>query len=453
MTKHPRIGQAWASAAVARDQGLALREVLDHDGQAEFVTGPGRPHLLDLLRATEVDREDSLLPLRHQRMAVDPFAFFRGSAWLMAHDLAQLPSTGLYAQICGDAHAANLGLYGTHDGRIVMDINDFDETVVGPWEWDLKRLAASLVLAARVAGHGEKAGRKAARHTARAYRCTARHLASLPFLEAWTALGDGSALTHSDAGDLERDLRAATRKAARNTSEKVANKITKRDIDDWHFVPAPPVLREVDADTRKAVRAGLAGYVPSLRGPRRTLISRYRVKDVAMRVVGTGSVGLRSYVVLLQGNRQEALILQVKQATASALAPHVAHIPGQHRGDEAHRIVKGARLVQVETDLLFGWTSVDGRPYIVRQFRNRKGSVDPLDISRKALDDYGRLAGSLLARAHGRSLDARVLDGYLSEGEAFDAAIEQFAVTYADQVARDHAEFVQLVADGTIASA
>lgn len=449
----PRIGDGWQSATDAYDAGMALREVVDHVEQAGFTVAKRRPSVLDFLRATEQDRAPELLPMRHQRMSVDPFAFFRGTAGMMAFDLAQSPSTGLHAQICGDAHAANFGLYGTHDGRIVMDINDFDETVIGPWEWDLKRLCTSLVLAARVAGHGEDIGRKAARHASRAYRRTAQHLAQLDFLESWTALGDDSALAHSDADDLEADLQRATDKAARNTSERVASKITHRDIDDdWHFVPDPPVLQLIDQVTEDALVQGLHDYVPSLRGPRRALVSRFRIKDVALRVVGTGSVGLRSYVALLQGNRQEALILQLKQAVDSALSPYVADVPGQHDGDNAHRILRGARLVQVETDPLFGWTCIGGRSYIVRQFRNRKGSVDPTEISARTLDDYGRLAGSLLGRAHCRSVDPRVLAAYLGKGKPFDHALTEFSVSYADQVETDHSVMRDLITDGVVES-
>ena len=405
----------WMSADEARQTGRDLRKVVDHEDHGELVIAPHRPSVVNFLNASNHERIPELLPLRHQRMSVDPFAFFRGSAGLMAFDLAQLPTTGLDAQICGDAHAANFGLYGTHDRRIVMDINDFDETIVGPWEWDLKRLAVSLVLAGRVGGAGPEITREAARHAAKAYRRAARDLAQSGFLDSWTALGDESAISRVQADELLDDFGLAAAKAQRNTSEKVAAKVTSRDVDgSWHFIADPPVLTPVDQATKDAVIAGAEAYVGSLRGPRRHLISRYRPCDVAMRVVGTGSVGLRAYVLLLQGNDREALILQVKQAQPSALAPYLPAAPmAVHEG---LRIVRGARLVQVETDPLFGWTTIGDTPYVVRQFRNRKGEIDPTVLSAGHLDDYGRLAGALLARAHGRSLDPRVLAGYAETG-------------------------------------
>lgn len=434
----------WLSAEDAWQQGRDLRKVVDHADQAEFTLAEGRPSVEAFLAQSNQGRLEELVPMRHERMAADPFAFFRGSAGLMAFDLAQDRVTGLHGQICGDAHAANFGLYGTHDGRIVMDINDFDETIVGPWEWDVKRLAASLVLAGRVSGADADAQAKAARHAVRAYRKAAKHLADLPFLDSWTALGDESAISRAAAGELFDDFDRAAAKARRNTSEKVATKLTRRDGDgQWHFVPDPPILTAVDDATKDAVIEAAQEYVATLRGPRRRLLSRFQPCDVAMRIVGTGSVGLRAYVVLLQGNAQEALILQVKQMTESALAPYVPQDAVHHEG---HRVVQGARLVQVETDLLFGWATIDGAPYIVRQFRNRKGEIDPTVLTEDHLDDYGRLAGSLLARAHTRSIDPRVLAGYCDDGKELDRALAAYAVAYADQVERDHAALLDLLA-------
>jgi len=441
---------SWMSATDARDQGRALREQVPH-GTHERVRLPAqRQSVQQFLQACAVGRVPELLPLRHGRMSVDAFGFFRGSAGLMAHDLAQDPVTGLSAQICGDAHAANFGLYGGHGGHVVMDINDFDDTVVGPWEWDLKRLAASLVLAARVSGASQQVSHKAARHAARSYRRAFEHLAGLPFLESWMALGDEAAIENAQADALLDDFAAASDKAARNTGEKVAAKLTRRDDQGkWCFLREPPILSAVDDATRRHVLGGLAGYVGSLRESRQHLIARYRPCDVAMRVVGTGSVGMRVYVVLLQGNDREALILQVKQACPSALAPYLPVVTVAHEGA---RIVHGARLVQAETDLLLGWTDVDDRPYIVRQFRNRKGSIDPTQLPPGHLDDYGRLAGSLLARAHSRTMDPRMMAGYTEDGTEFDTAIANYALTYADQAERDHAEMVTLIRDGQIDS-
>lgn len=448
------LGSAWRSAEDAWAEGRALRESLPREAHAAVGAGPDRPTVAAYLAARDRGRLPHLLPIGHGRMVADPFAFFRGSAGLMAGDLAHEPVTGVDAQLCGDAHAANFGLYGTHDGRIVMDLNDFDETVVGPWEWDLKRLATSLVLAARVGEEvPDDVAREAARDAARSYRDTVAHLADLPFVEAWSALGDESAIDQADADELFDDFKKAAKKARRNTSEKVAGKITSREVDgDWHFRPDPPLLTALPQDEEDAVMAGLADYAATLRRSWQQLLARFRPCDVALRVVGTGSVGLRSYVVLLQGNGQEALVLQAKEATPSALA---AHLPGgapvvRHEGK---RIVLGARLAQSVSDQLMGWSTIDGRPFVVRQFRNRKGSIDPTLLTTTHLDDYGRLAGALLARAHGRTLDARVLAGYLGAGDDgadFDEAVAAHALACADRTTEDHRAMVALVEDGTL---
>ncbi len=439
----------WTSKKDARAQGEALHDRVGHSAHAAFTIPDKRPTIEEFLAARNVGRLDEVLPLGHGRMQATPFAFFRGSAGLMAHDLANDPATGVNGQICGDAHVANFGLYGTHDGRIIMDINDFDETVIGPWEWDLKRLSTSLILAGRTGENvGDKVSRKAARHAARAYRTAMAHLAEIPFTDSWSALGDESAIERADADALFDDFAAAADKAARNDSERLAGRILNRDVDDnWHFVADPPILTPVASDTKRAVLEALPEYYITLRRARQPLVLRYRARDVAMRIVGTGSIGMRAYVVLMQGNGNEVLVLQVKQVGPSALTPYVPPGADQHEGQ---RIVLGTRLVQAETDQFLGWTTIDTRPYVVRQFRNRKGSIDATLLSASHLDDYARLTGALLARAHSRSIDPRVLAAYLEDGKEFDSAIETFSMAYAEQVDRDHAEFVRLIEEGRI---
>lgn len=444
------IRSRWTSKKEARAHGKALRERVAHSAHAAFTIPEQRPTIEEFLAARNVGRLEAIVPLGHGRMRVSPFAFFRGSAGLMAHDLANDPVTGVNAQICGDAHAANFGLYGTHDGRIIMDINDFDETVVGPWEWDLKRLSTSLILAGHTGEKsvGDEVARKAARHAARAYRKAMTHLAEIPFTESWSALGDLSAIERADADALFDDFEAAADKAAKNNNERLAARILNRDVDDnWHFVADPPILTPIAPGTKRAVVDALPEAFFNLRRSWQPLASRYRARDVAMRIVGTGSVGMRAYVVLLQGNGDEVLILQVKQAGRSALAPYVPPVVEEHEGK---RIVLGTRLVQTETDQFLAWTTIDATPYIVRQFRNRKGSIDATLLSAGHLDDYARLTGSLLARAHSRSVDPRILAAYLEDGKQFDAAIEDFSTAYAEQVKRDYGEFDRLIEAGKI---
>lgn len=440
-----------AEDVIAR--GRRLREQLPDAAHDHRAAGSDRPGVLEYIEASSAARLPELIPLRIGRMTTSPFSFFRGAAGLMAADLAGTPVSGLTAQLCGDAHAANFGLYGTPDGEIVMDINDFDETIPGPWEWDLKRLSASLVLAGREGGVSESGCRDAAQDAVKSYRKTMRKLADAPFLRSWSMLPDASILDDVKADALLRDFDEASAKARRNTSNKVVAKWTEH-LEDHNagvkrhrFITDPPVLTTVDTAVADAVVDGLTTYVDTLRESRRNLISRFAVSDVAFRIVGTGSVGLRSYVVLMHGNHSEDLVLQVKQAKGSALAPFVsAHTP-RHEGK---RIVHGARMVQAETDILLGWTTIDGRPFIVRQFRNLKGDIDPTTLKRSLLDDYGRLAGALLARAHTRSLDPRLLAGYLKKGKSLDKDIAGFAVRYADQTEQDFDELSTAVAAGTI---
>jgi uncharacterized protein (DUF2252 family) len=280
-----------------------------------------------------------------------------------------------------------------------------------------------------------------------------RKLADAPFLRSWSALPDASVLDHVKADALLDSFEAAADKARKNTSEKVVAKWTQP-VDDHstgirrhRFIADPPVLTPVDPAITDAVVDGLESYVDTLRESRRNLITRFAVSDVAFRIVGTGSVGLRSYVVLMHGNRSEDLVLQVKQAKPSALARFVVADTPRHEGK---RIVHGARMVQAETDILLGWTTIEKTPFIVRQFRNLKGDIDPTSLKRSLLDDYGRLAGGLLARAHSRSLDPRVLAGYFGGDNALDKDIGTFAVNYADQTERDHGDLVAAVAAGTI---
>lgn len=451
--------RSYVPAEEVKARGRALRERTPVTVREREARGERRPDVLDYVEQTHRDRLPHLVPLRVGRMMSDPFTFYRGAAGLMAADLAGGPVSGLDAQLCGDAHAANFGLYGTARGEIVMDINDFDETITGPWEWDLERLAASLVLAGRVSGASEDDCRRAARDAARSYRVAVDQLADLPFMQSWSALPDESVLDRAKAHDLIDDFKKAAKKARKNTSAKVAAKWTRHlddhetDVRKHEFVSDPPVLTPVAEDVETEVVDGLERYADTLRESRRNLLARFAVSDIAFRIVGTGSVGLHSYVALLHGNEGEVLVLQLKQSIPSALAPYLPAPPVRHEGE---RIVRGARLVQADTDILLGWTTLrlGGRelPFIVRQFRNLKGSIDPAGLSADDLDDYGRLAGALLARAHSRSLDPRLLAGYLDGDERFDDAVTAFAVRYADRTEADHDELVRAVHAGRLAA-
>ncbi|WP_432079999.1 DUF2252 domain-containing protein [Streptomyces sp. WAC 04229] len=445
----------WPAEGSPKAEGKAVRTRVPRSAHAALDLDAGRPDVLAAVEESNRGRIPGLAPLRAGRMAATPFAFLRGSAGLMAYDLARTPMTGIGAQICGDAHAANFGLYGDARGGLVIDLNDFDETVHGPWEWDLKRLAASLVLAGREAGADEDTCREAAHGAAGAYRRTMRLLAKLPALDAWNAIADEELVSHTDAHDLLGTLERVADKARANTSGRFAAKSTEATEEGGRrFVEAPPVLRRVTDPEAATVAAALEQYLATLSEDRLPLLARYAVHDVAFRVVGTGSVGTRSYVALLLDHRGEPLVLQVKEARPSALLPHLAtagfDVP--EPGHEGRRVVMGQKRMQVVSDMLLGWTTVDGRPFQVRQFRNRKGSVDATALAADQLDDYGRMTGALLARAHAHSADPRTVAGYCGKNEELDEAVAAFAVAYADRTEADHAVLAAAVRSGRVAA-
>lgn len=445
----------WPAAGSPKEEGKALRRRVPRAAHAGLDLDPSRPDAVTAVEESSRGRLPELTPIRVGRMAATPFAFLRGSAGLMAHDLARAPMTRVTAQICGDAHAANFGLYGDARGGLVIDLNDFDETVDGPWEWDLKRLAVSLVLAGREAGADEDTCRRAAYDAAGAYRRTMRLLARLPVLDAWNAIADEELVSHADARDLLGTLERVSEKARANTSGRFAAKSTEPTPEGGRrFVDAAPVLRRVPDAEAAAVAASLEQYVTTLPEDRLPLLARHAVHDVAFRIVGTGSVGTRSYVVLLLDHRGEPLVLQVKEARRSVLVPHLASAGFEPPAveHEGRRVVLGQKRMQVVSDSLLGWTTVEGRPFQVRQFRNRKGSVDPAALAADQVDDYGRMTGALLARAHSHSADPRLIAGYCGKNEELDEAMAAFAVAYADRTEADHADLVTAVRAGRIAA-
>ncbi|MFF8320449.1 DUF2252 domain-containing protein [Streptomyces bobili] len=445
----------WPASGSPKEEGKALRRGVPRSAHAALDLDASRPDAVTAVEESSRDRIPALAPIRVGRMAATPFAFLRGSAGLMAYDLARTPMTRVTAQICGDAHAANFGLYGDARGGLVIDLNDFDETVDGPWEWDLKRLAASLVLAGREAGADEDTCRQAAHGAVGAYRRTMRLLATLPVLDAWNAIADEELVSHTDAHDLLGTLERVSEKARANTSGRFAAKSTESTPEGGRrFVDAAPVLRRVPDAEAAAVAASLEQYVTTLPEDRLPLLARHAVHDVAFRIVGTGSVGMRSYVVLLLDHRGEPLVLQVKEARGSVLVPHLASAGFETPAveHEGRRVVLGQKRMQVVSDILLGWTTVEGRPFQVRQFRNRKGSVDPAALAADQVDDYGRMTGALLARAHSHSADPRLIAGYCGKNEELDEAMASFAVAYADRTEADHAELVKAVRSGRIAA-
>ncbi|HET9657106.1 MAG TPA: DUF2252 domain-containing protein [Kineosporiaceae bacterium] len=461
----------WAPAEELRAQGAAARKLapatlLAAASARVLQTGPeSAGPAIGIVEAANAGRIADLVPIRIGRMASSPFAFLRGAAGVMAADLAGGADSGLYGWICGDAHAANFGLYASPERRQVMDVNDFDETVIGPWHWDLLRLVTSLVCAGRESGLPEQLCADAARDCAGAYRAAIEELAAMPLLEAYYLTTDHSTLAHHDIEHLSETFDRVRKKARKNTHRRAVEKFAQQlSHEHLRFVDDPPVLTHLPAEEAERVVAGLVEFGRSLDEEVHALLDRFTVRDVAHRIVGLGSVGNRSYVVLLEGNTDDALVLQIKQVRPSAVAPYLpagARAAGGDHDHDGRRVVRGQRWMQTVSDILLGWTTIDGQPYLVRQFRDMKGSIDPTTLKAKELDDYARVVGVVLARAHAQSLDPRVLHGYLTTtdsgaddpqtaGAEFDGAFARFATAYADRTVADHQALLAAVRAGRL---
>jgi len=429
----------------SRVTGRGLRERLRRALQGEWKPAAGRPDPVAVLRATNTDRLPELVPLRVFRMAASPFGFFRGAAAVMAADLATLPSTGLRVQICGDAHVKNLGAYAAPDGHLVFDLNDFDETTLGPWEWDLKRLATSFVLAGREANVGKAGRREAVLTLVRTYRETLNRLAGLFVLDLLKV-----EVRHHVESEV---LHAVLGKAERVTREQALQKLTVPAAGGRRrFHDRPPVLYHVPARTAKAVLASLSSYRGTLGPDRQLAFDAYRPVDVAFKVVGTGSVGTRDFVVLLFGRgAQDPLVLQVKQALPSCYAPFLPE--AREYSHQGRRVAEGQHRMQTATDPLLGWTRIDGLDYIVRQLSDHKAGLEPADLGGSALQSYAVACGEALAKGHARTGDAAAIAGYCGRTDRLDRAIARFAGAYADQTEKDHARLVEAIRAGEIRSA
>jgi len=417
-----------------------------------------RPDPVDLLEAQARDRIQELLPIRYGRMMASPFAFLRGSAIVMAHDLAGTPKSGIQAQLCGDAHLLNFGAYASPERSLLFDLNDFDETLPGPWEWDIKRLAASFVVAGRDNGFDTADCRNAARAVTASYRQRMTRFSEMGELEVWyTRIGEEEVrglLTEARAGKrTTKKLSKNVRKTRGRDSLQALSKLT-RVVDGRRIInDDPPLLVRIPEgdELRSQVYAILESYKRTLQEDRRHLLDRFRFVDAARKVVGVGSVGTRAYVVLLEGRDQDdPLFLQVKEAGASVLEGHVASNTYEHHG---HRVVAGQRLMQAASDIFLGWfRGTEGRDFYWRQLKDMKGSADVEGMTPDELVIYAGLCGWTLARAHARSGDRVQIAGYLGKTERFDRAIADFAKGYADQTERDHAALCAAVKSGRVAA-
>jgi uncharacterized protein (DUF2252 family) len=443
-------------------RGRARREQVSRADHARWEPPPDRPDPVAILEEQAVTRVPDLVPIRHGRMLTSPFAYFRGAAAPMAWDLAHTPTTGIRVQCCGDAHLLNFGMFAAPDRRLVFDINDFNETLPAPFEWDLKRLAASFAVAARDNGFPDPEARAAARACARSYRTEMARYATMRFLNVWYSRIDVDQVTRLfDAMQTEEAVerrRRDIKKARKRTSLKALMKFCDRVAGEYLIRPDHPVIVrfpiERNPEMLDELRSAIAQYRETLQADRREVLRRYYFGDFARKVVGVGSVGTECFILLLLGDRDdEPLFLQLKEAQESVLAPFAGQSEYQHQGE---RVVRGQRMTQASPDVFLGWTEgipIDGkhsRDYYVRQLRDMKGSMDVPAMDPEQLSYYGRLCGWALARGHARTGRASLTFGYLGGGKDFDNAIADFALAYADQNEKDYQRLVDAVANGRV---
>jgi uncharacterized protein (DUF2252 family) len=430
-------------AAAARK----LRKRLPRSRHGAWLPPSDRPDPIALLEISNRGRLPSLVPLRYGRMLASPFAFLRGAAAIMARDLATTPVTGPRVQLCGDAHLGNFGGCATPERTLVFDLNDFDETLAGPWEWDVKRLAASAVVLGRENGLDSATCKEAALACGRSYREHTRAYARMPYLDVWYDVIDAE--TTLAQFDRHPDpIEEAFARAEERTNLATLPKLAEKIGGGFRLQDEPPLVSHRRDTLTQQLHRVLASYRVTLPEERRVLLDRYQVADVARKVVGVGSVGHRCYVVLLFGaNREDPLFLQIKEARASVLAPFAG--PGEH-AHHGKRVVVGQRMMQAASDLFLGWTRYGRTDYFVRQLRDMKASVALEDLGGDNLCAYAALCGWVLARAHACSGDASQIGGYLGKGTRFERALATFADAYADQTAKDHASLAKAVKSGRI---
>jgi uncharacterized protein (DUF2252 family) len=433
----------WATPQERRSLGQARRKQVGRQQHHGLNPKARKSSALELLARSMHGRVPSLIKLKYRLMAESPFAYFRGAVPVMAADLAVLPSAGITVQLCGDAHVRNLGAYAAPDGRLVFDINDFDETIRGPFEWDLKRMAASLVLAGRASGHKEGAARQAVE------KFVARYSAQIAAFSKMPVLDVARSQVHrlSQIAPVHQALVQAERATPQHTLEQLTESTAGNPDAPRLFREVKPILTRVTGQQAAAVLASLGTYREMLEPQRQHLLSFYRPVDVAFKVVGTGSVGLRDYCVYFEGNGpNDPLFLQIKEEPASAYAPYLPDArPSHHNGQRA---AEGQKAMQAQCDPFLGWTHFGGRDYLVRQLNDHKGSIDLEDLAGSGLEAYAEVCGELLARGHSRSGDPCILNGYIGSGDGFGEALAKFGSAYADQTEKDWNDLKRSVKTG-----
>jgi uncharacterized protein (DUF2252 family) len=446
---HGHLPLATRSPNERRRAGAALRREVPRSAQAEWSPPADRADPVEILIEQGKDRIQELLPIRYGRMRADPFAFLRGAAAVMAADMVRTPATGIRMQACGDAHLANFGSYATPEGLPVFDINDFDETLPAPFEWDVKRLATSLIVSGRVAQYSEKACRKLALIAARTYREHVAELAALPPAVAWNRRIDLARAI----GDIEQPkVRDAVEKRLARVLDSGAKHFGLAEKKDGgvHIPEKPPLVYHLSKHALPA-RKAFASYAETLQEDRRVLLHRHTLRDVAFKAVGVGSVGTFCAIGLLTAGDGSPLLLQIKEARESVLAPFAG---GSAYANHGERVVVGQRMMQAATDVFLGWTRapIDGRCFYIRRLKDARLANIGTQLQ-AALPFYAELCGRTLARAHARAGDPALVSGYTGRAKAFEVAISEFATAYADQTEKDWNSFVAAIKAGRINAA
>ena len=442
------------SAEKRRAAGKALRDKVPRESHGEWIEQSDRPDPIEILIASDKGRIPELVPIRHGRMLTSPFAFLRGAAAGMASDLSTTPTTGIRVQACGDCHLMNFGAFATPERNLIFDINDFDETLPAPWEWDLKRLAASLVAAGRYIGLKERDSRDATLSATRSYRREMARYADMPAMEVWYDRVDVDQVIAELPGAARKRLSERVKKArTQSVAEHDFPKLVESTRARPRIKDNPPLIFHEQGRRRKEVRDNVKNafkmYRSTLADPNRVLLDRFRLYDMAIKVVGVGSVGTFCAVMLFMAAENDPLFLQVKQANASVLEPYAGKSVYSNHGQ---RVVMGQRLMQSASDMMLGWTEgkLRGRHFYVRQLRDMKLTAIMETMEPETLRAYAKLCGWTLARAHARSGDSAMISGYLGNSDVFDEAVAKFAVAYADQTESDHRLLRKAVRDGRL---
>jgi len=431
--------------------GKALRQQVPRSSLGDWKAPANRPDPVEQIKLSHEGRLDALIPVRVGRMVASPYGFLRGTAVVMAWDVAQLPSTGITPVVCGDAHLGNFGFYASPERDLVIDLNDFDEAHPGAWEWDLRRLTASIWVAGRRNGSRESQCHDSVAACVAAYRDEVRFLADQPLLLRSYQRLDVEHLheTATEKG-LRGEIARAAKRARQRTSDRALPRFTAEVGGRRHIVDEPPLITHVPEAEAQRIAEGLDAYLETLAPHWRRALGGYTLLDLAHKVVGVGSVGLRAYVALLEGSSADDVVfLQLKQARRSVLAPFV-HGDSAWHAHQGQRVVEYQQALQTVSDPLLGWATIDGLQYYVRQFRNMKGTVALDAIDADALTDYAGVVGHLLAKGHARTSGASMIAGYVGGSDKLDEALCRFARAYADQTEADHAALVKAVARGAL---